>query len=259
MMEGRDAHGRFIKGHVVSEEVRCKESNTSRGVPKPSVSINLKRYFSNLENRQKVRDKQLELHAEHLEMFDSFEIVKKMRKQGLLPKPSGMTGKNHTDAWKRDNSLRIKELWKDPKYRTKVVTNVSATIRDQIHRDKASCRMKRQWQVPEYRHKVLDRRGKSKPEERFESICKKHALRYSFVGNGALMVGRMIPDFVHESKNKIVEIWGEYFHKGQDPQDRINRLREFGYDALVLWASELRYEDKIVARVKEFEEVCYEP
>ena len=258
MQSDRDSSGRFIKGHEVSTDVRCKIGKPQHGKAKPSVSVGLKRYFSNPENRQKVRDKQLELHAEHPEMFDSFETCNEMRRQGLFG-PSPMKGKKQTKEAKAKIGIASKRLWQDPEYRTKVVTSVSATVRDQVHRDRASCRMKRQWQNIEYRHKVLDRRGKSKPEERFESICKKHGLRYSFVGNGALMVGRMIPDFVHESKNKIIEIWGEFFHKGQDPKKRINRLREFGYDALVLWASELRYEDKIVARVKEFEEVQYEP
>ena len=257
-MKDRDANGRFVKGHIVSDDTGRKIGEAQLGVFKPSVSVGLKKYFSDPANRQKVRDKQLELHDKHPEMFDSFATATKMRKQGLLPKPSGMTGKKQTEEAKRKIGIASKRSWKDSEYRIKVVASVSATVRDQIHRDRTSCRMKNQWQIPEYRHKVLDRRGKSKPEERFEFICKKHALTYSFVGNGVLMVGRMIPDFVHESKNKIIEIWGEYFHKGQDPQKRIDRLREFGYDALVLWASELRCEDKIVARVKEFEEVQYE-
>lgn len=72
------------------------------------------------------------------------------------------------------------------------------------------------------------------------------------------MLGRMIPDFVHESKSKVIEIWGEFYHKGQDPQKRVRILREFGYDALVFWASELKNRDQIVARVLEFEEVYCE-
>lgn len=230
-MEGRDAHGRFIKGHVVSEEVRCKESNTSRGVPKPSVSTNLKKYFSNPENRQKVRDKQLELHAEHPEMFDSFETATKMRRQGLT-NPSCMRGKKQTEEAKRKIGVASKRSWQDPEY---------------------------PWNNMQFREEVGAKILKAncmrptKPEKQVIRILKALSSNIKYVGDGKRenWISGKNPDFINKDKKQIIEVFGCFWHcckkcghlnkasQRQKDASRISKFEELGYSVIVIWEHEL--------------------
>lgn len=63
--------------------------------------------------------------------------------------------------------------------------------------------------------------------------------------------GSLVPDFI--VGNKCVELFGNYWHKGENPQDRINKFKEVGFDCLVIWESEW-YSDKQywINKVSEF-------
>ena len=106
-------------------------------------------------------------------------------------------------------------------------------------RNLLSTASKRNWRNPEYAKRVMRRREQTGPEKQFDSFIKEHNLPYRFVGNGAFMIENRNPDFVHLSQPKVIEIYGDYFHKNDDPQDRIDMFKEYGYDCLVFWASEL--------------------
>lgn len=53
-------------------------------------------------------------------------------------------------------------------------------------------------------------------------------------------------------KKKLIELFGDYWHKGEDPQDRINIFKKFGYDTLVIWESELKDINKVKNKVIKF-------
>ncbi len=56
-----------------------------------------------------------------------------------------------------------------------------------------------------------------------------------------LRMGKKIPDFVNiNGKKKVIEVFGDYHHRGQDPQYRINEFKSFGWDTLVVWEHELK-------------------
>lgn len=67
-------------------------------------------------------------------------------------------------------------------------------------------------------------------------------LRY--VGDGKFWlrdeVGAMNPDFILPETNKIVDLFGDYWHRGQDPSIRIERMRSLGYDAVIIWEGDFR-------------------
>ena len=107
------------------------------------------------------------------------------------------------------------------------------------------------WKDPEHVRKVMHRRILSGPEQIFINLCKE----FRFVGNGELVIGGKNPDFVCiNDDHKLVEIWGDFFHKGQNPQDRIDFFADRGYDCLVIWEHELKYLNKVVLRVQNFTE-----
>ena len=64
---------------------------------------------------------------------------------------------------------------------------------------------------------------------------------WKYVGNGGLVVGGKCPDFArNHGHNQLLEIYGDYWHRGEDPQDRIGFFRGFGYGTLVIWESQLK-------------------
>ncbi len=67
-------------------------------------------------------------------------------------------------------------------------------------------------------------------------------LRYT--GDGKFWInddkGPMCPDFTVPYTNKIIEVWGNYWHRGQNPNHRIERLNNKGFECLVIWEKDFR-------------------
>ena len=102
----------------------------------------------------------------------------------------------------------------------------------------------------------MHRRPMSEPEKKFQEIIDANKYPFYFNGNAQnenpLIIDGKIPDFVHNIENKLIEIWGNFYHKGQNPQDRINFFKERGWGCIVFWASELRKSDSILDRIEAF-------
>ncbi len=51
----------------------------------------------------------------------------------------------------------------------------------------------------------------------------------------------MCPDFFNiNGQKKVIEMFGDYWHQGQNPQDKIDRYAKSGFDCLVIWERELK-------------------
>lgn len=74
--------------------------------------------------------------------------------------------------------------------------------------------------------------------------------RYTGGGIFVELVGGKCPDFVHNTKKKIVELYGTYWHRGQDPQERIDHFASLGYETLVIWESDNPYQ--ALKKIEEF-------
>lgn len=69
-----------------------------------------------------------------------------------------------------------------------------------------------------------------------------------------LVVKGKIPDFVNVvGKRKVIELFGDYWHRGEDPSLRIQLFRDVGYDALIVWERELNDIERLCARLKSFD------
>lgn len=108
------------------------------------------------------------------------------------------------------------------------------------------------WENPEHAKKVLRRLRPNYPEQGFINLCARQGFPYRYIGDGSLLIDRKNPDFVDSTGTKFIEIWGEHWHQGQNPQDRINFFRSRGYDCLVIMAKELDDEIGLVAKVIQF-------
>jgi 8-oxo-dGTP pyrophosphatase MutT (NUDIX family)/intein/homing endonuclease/2'-5' RNA ligase len=107
-----------------------------------------------------------------------------------------------------------------------------------------------QWRDPAYvaRQMAVRNVGQNKLEKVFEPLARTYGFR--FVGDGQLVIGGRGPDF-WDGGTKLIELYGDYFHSGQDPQNRLDHFAKHGYETLVLWESEVNGLD-VAPIVEEF-------
>ena len=91
--------------------------------------------------------------------------------------------------------------------------------------------------------------GPNNPEAQLLGMLE--PLGFSFVGNRELVIGRCSPDFWN-GDTKLIEMYGDYWHAGQDPQERVDFFAGYGYDCLVVWEHELMDTEAVQGRIKAF-------
>jgi len=69
---------------------------------------------------------------------------------------------------------------------------------------------------------------------------------WKYVGDGSLWIGGKNPDFVSKNEQKVIEMFGDYWHKGENPEDRIEHFKKYGYDCLVFWENEVIKHPEII-------------
>jgi len=63
---------------------------------------------------------------------------------------------------------------------------------------------------------------------------------YRYVGDGGFLIGGKSPDFVNiAGRNTLVELFGDYWHRNDDPRIRAATFAPFGYRTLIIWEHEL--------------------
>jgi hypothetical protein len=80
---------------------------------------------------------------------------------------------------------------------------------------------------------------------------------WKYTGDFSFTINGKSPDFVNcNGQKKIIELFGDYWHRGQNPQDRIDAFKPFGYDTLVIWERELKDMDLVTNKIREFSEAA---
>lgn len=118
----------------------------------------------------------------------------------------------------------------------------------------------KQWQSPDYIRKVTEARIKAqrlhpnKLEQYLTKLIENNNLPFKFVGNGEIILGRNIPDFINiNGKKQIIELFGDYWHNIFDVAEKTERYRQYGFSTLVIWQSELKNNpDKVIKKIKAF-------
>ncbi len=117
-------------------------------------------------------------------------------------------------------------------------------------------KMCRKWQEPNFIRRQMKSRGvkPNKLEKKFEKLLNiLYPREWKYVGDGQLIIGGKCPDFVNvNSQKKLIELYGDYWHRGQDPEKRKRLFRKFGYETLVLWEKELKNINDIKNRLEKF-------
>jgi len=79
---------------------------------------------------------------------------------------------------------------------------------------------------------------------------------YKYVGNGEVIIGGINPDFINiNGQKKVIELYGDHWHQGENPQDRIDKFAVYGFDCLIIWLSEFTNKpQRVISKIKKFHE-----
>lgn len=75
---------------------------------------------------------------------------------------------------------------------------------------------------------------------------------YKYTGDFKKIIERKSPDFVSESKQKIIELFGNYWHKKCEEKRRINLFKKYGYETIIVWENELENIEKLKKKLVNF-------
>jgi len=153
---------------------------------------------------------------------------------------------NNLEAFINQGIKNNADRWLDPK-------------QHQLH----SKKMLQLWSDTEYKNntirKMMSSNGKKlnkKEEKLFEIIEGLFPSKFFFVGDGKVIINGKVPDFIN-GKKQIIELFGDYWHKGENTEDRISIFKELDYDCLVIWEHELKIDnrDKLLNKITNFVKV----
>lgn len=111
-------------------------------------------------------------------------------------------------------------------------------------RIKQSLAQKRNWALLS-REEAIDRIRKStrRPnyaEQKFYKFLDSNfPNEWIYNGNADLIIGGKVPDFVNINGRKcLIELFGDYWHKPDEIEERIHYFCQYGYSTLIIWVSD---------------------
>ena len=94
----------------------------------------------------------------------------------------------------------------------------------------------------------------NKIEQKLILSMSQYNLPYKFVGNFEVVMGGKNPDFIQvNGKKKLIEIYGDYWHRNDNPQKRIDFFKKYGFDTLIIWEKEFDNLEEVIEKIKVFD------
>jgi len=188
--------------------------------------------------------------------MNEWDMPRRSNREEQLGERNGFYGKHHTEERNKlvsSNTERSRKIGIAHK-------GISKPGKENAIKGaaKISKHQKENWQNPEYSKKVLSKlcSHPNKPESLLLNLiniaCPN---QYKFTGDGTVTIANLHPDFTNcNSQKKVIEMFGDYFHEGENPQDKINRYAGFGFSCLVIWEHELKEktEEELIRIIKDF-------
>ena len=115
---------------------------------------------------------------------------------------------------------------------------------------------KKHWQDPEY-HKLMFETRNAKPNKLEKYFSGLVGDKIRFVGDYIFHIrtksGTHNPDFKVNGQKKIIELFGDFYHKGENPNNLIENYKEVGWDCIIFWEHEVYNEtERIKKEVEDF-------
>jgi hypothetical protein len=112
------------------------------------------------------------------------------------------------------------------------------------------------WRKPEYIAKQIESRScrPNKLEFKFgEMLNNLQPNEWKYVGDFEFFLGGRCPDFMNiNGKKKLIELYGNYWHQDENPQERIEHFKQYGFDTIIIWESELKHMEKVREKIIDF-------
>ncbi len=179
------------------------------------------------------------------EMKASMSLTMKGRPSPLKGRPSPLKGTHPSKETRAKMSLAKRGCKHPTSEETKIKIGKKAEAR---------------WQDPKYRDRVVKAwwlAQEVKPNKveicLFELLESAYPGEWTYVGDGQLIIGGKCPDFTNiNGKKQVIELYGDYWHRGEDPQVRIDLFRQYGFECLIIWEHELEQPEEVVNKVADF-------
>lgn len=208
-------------------------------------------------------------HSEEMKLAQS----EMRKKQYAIKDANPFYGKKHSDETKEIIRKRAIERCANPEYRKmisdktkegmtpEVIARLSIinkeTANNPVWKARKSEMEKMRWK---YDKNFLAKVKKSRSTKPNKAECKlrdilneKYPGGWKFTGDFSFMINGKNPDFVnYNGQKKLIELFGDYWHEGENPQDRIDVFKPFGYDTLVIWEHELKDLDSLKYKLERF-------
>ena len=76
-------------------------------------------------------------------------------------------------------------------------------------------------------------------------------IKFEYTGDGKLVIGGKCPDF-SLGNARLLEGFGNYWHRPEEEQPRIEHFQKFGYNTLIVWENELREKELLSRKILQF-------
>jgi hypothetical protein len=233
---------RFYPGHVNKGKKRGPMSQEQRDL----ISVNLKKFY---EDNPQHRDL---ISVSTKAGMDKKEVKIKMRNAKLGTKASEKT--------KEKMSVSASGKKKTILHRKNIARAKLGTKASEKQLEAQSKALKKLWQNPEYKDRQLKAIYASinlvpnKPETIIQNLLEEmFPSEWKFTGDFSFMISGKSPDFANiNGQKKLIELFGDYWHRGENPQDRIDMFKPFGWDTLVIWEKELKDIQAVKEKIIQF-------
>jgi len=224
----RDSSGRFTKGSKINQGRIPSESQKE----KQSAAM-VGRTLS-------------EAHKEKIRKGMSKTTKKIGRSTGFTAWNKGMSKANGDD-------LKYGVPCSEDKKR-KIARSNTGHVCDAATKEKLSKVVKEWWKIPGNARKCLVINSPNKQEKKLNNLLEKmYPGEWKFVGNGEVIIDGKCPDFINiNGQKKIIELYGEWWHKPDEEQRRKDFFKRYGYETLVIWVRQLMDDGVAKSMIKGF-------
>ena len=248
----------------VERRRKIGEASRGRAYKKRSVETRNKTSKASLKNWSKA-----EYRAKRRKSLAIYTEKKWEDPEEHIKQSAAMKKACNTPEAKESYRRSMFKRWADSEKRTSQCCAMKKGFNTPAAKANYSHSMFKRWADPEFRAmmciKAKERWLTKEYQEAFAKGCAVHPNNLEqdfrelletlfpsqciFTGDFSFWIGGKNPDFcLVGHQRKCIEVYGDYWHKGDDPQDRINHFNQQGWECLVIWESEFRNSKESVCK-----------